>query len=206
MPMSWRSSSKDTMDSSSPNRESESTRLLTMYSFQSSKISIIFLSLISLLPSFALSSYSPQLEILYWPVSSREPSVLAHISYDPASLKSDLINYSPPADLSQNPVRVGFYVTTPTNQQHWVGTIAASSSLRGGDIQKPRLRLHISPSNEIYHVSLSSATASISSSDNLLLELVTDESGPRPHLNRPIVVGPDGKKPQEEPEKTLFQK
>ncbi|OJJ06872.1 hypothetical protein ASPVEDRAFT_140663 [Aspergillus versicolor CBS 583.65] len=175
-----------------------------MYSFQNSKIFIIFLSLISL--SSSLSSYSPQLEILYWPISSSEPSVLAHISYDPASLKSDLINYFPPADLSNSPVRVGFYVTAPTNQKHWVGTTAAASLLGPNDAQKPRLRLHISPLNEIYHVSLSSAAASISSPDSLLLELVTDEFGPHPHLNRPIVVGPDGKKPQEEPEKTLFQK
>ncbi|KAL4785855.1 hypothetical protein BJX76DRAFT_323408 [Aspergillus varians] len=180
-----------------------------MHPLPSFKLLSIFLSLslLSLLSlSSALSSSSPQLEILYWPVASPDPSVLALVSYDPASLKSDLIGYSPPTDLSQDLARVGFYVATPTNPKQWVGTLASSSALRGDDMQKPTLRLHINPSNEIYHVSLDTSTVSSSSSNNVQLEIVTDVLGPNPHLNRPIVVSPDGNNPQEETEKTLFQK
>jgi hypothetical protein len=165
----------------------------------------ILLSLLSL-SSITLASYSPQLEILYWPVANPEPSVLAHVSYDPASLKSGLIDYSPPTDLSQDLARIGFYIATSSNPKQWVGTLTSLSALRGDETQKPTLRLHISPANEIYHVSLTSASASTPWSDNFQLEMVRDKAGPSPHLNRPIVVGPDGKNPEEEPEKTLFQK
>ncbi|KAL4793777.1 hypothetical protein BDV19DRAFT_390759 [Aspergillus venezuelensis] len=175
-------------------------------SFNSLAILIAFLSL----TSSALSAYSPQLEILYWPIADSAPSVLAHVSYDPASLKFDLIDYTPPTGALEDLVRIGFYIATPENSKQWVGTLASSSALRGDDSQKPTLRLHISPSNQIYHVLLGSATSSTSSppssSDSLNIELVTDELGPGPYLNRPIVVGPDGKNPEEEPEKTLFQR
>ncbi|KAL2832379.1 hypothetical protein BDW59DRAFT_139142 [Aspergillus cavernicola] len=170
----------------------------------------VFLPLLSF-SSVALS-YS-QLEILYWPVANPEPSVLAHVSYNPALLKSDLIDYTPPTDLSQDLARVGFYIATPTNQKQWVGTLTSLTALRGDDSRKPTLRLHISPSNEVYHVSLSSdsttstsSSSSSSSPGNLHIEIVTDEVGPSPHLNRPVVLSPDGKSPEEEPEKTLFQK
>ncbi|KAL4923259.1 uncharacterized protein BDV17DRAFT_247261 [Aspergillus undulatus] len=178
-----------------------------MRPFQSPKLLPIVFTLLALVSS-ALSSYSPQLEILYWPVANSEPSVLAHVIYDPASLKADLIDYSPPTDPSQGLTRIGIYIATPTNPKQWVGMLASSSALRGDDSQRPTLRLHISPANEVYHVSLGSATTStsLSSSDSLNIELVTDELGPTPHLNRPVVVGPDGKNPEEEPEKTLFQK
>ncbi|KAL2807620.1 hypothetical protein BJX63DRAFT_425230 [Aspergillus granulosus] len=170
----------------------------------------IFFALLSL-SSIALASYAPQLEILYWPVSNPQPSVLAHVSYDPASLKSDLIDYTPPstAEVSEDLVRVGFYISTPTTPKQWVGTLTSFAALRGDVAQKPTLRLHISSSNEVYSVSLASDSSSTSSSrpsDNLHLQVVTDELGPQPHLNRPIVVGPDGKSPEEVPEKTLFQK
>ncbi|KAL4987144.1 hypothetical protein BDW68DRAFT_178092 [Aspergillus falconensis] len=177
-----------------------------MHPFQSFKPFSILAFLI-FLSSPALSSYSPQLEILYWPVANPEPSALAHVSYDPASLKSELIDYSPPTDSSHDLARVGFYVATLTDPKQWVGTLISPSALMGDDSsQKPTLRLHISLSNEIYHVSLgSTAASSTSSSGSIGIELVADELGPSPHLNRPIVVSPDGKNP-EEPEKTLFQK
>ncbi|CAG8905731.1 unnamed protein product [Penicillium nalgiovense] len=52
-----------------------------------------FLSAVSLLISVANASLSA--DILYWPLGSPQPSVLAHISYDPASLKSDVVSYHP---------------------------------------------------------------------------------------------------------------
>ncbi|KAL4877263.1 hypothetical protein BJY04DRAFT_198425 [Aspergillus karnatakaensis] len=173
--------------------------------------SLSLISILYLLLSTTLASYSPQLEILYWPVAEPEPSVLARVSYDPVTLKSDLIDYDIPADVSQDLTRedlarVGFYVATPSNPKQWVGTLTSLSALRGDETQRPTLRLYISAANEPYHVSLSSDTARGSSLKNLQLEVVADKAGPSPHLNRPIVVGPDGKNPEDEAEKTLFQK
>ncbi|KAL4902872.1 hypothetical protein BDW74DRAFT_58895 [Aspergillus multicolor] len=174
---------------------------------QSFKLLYVSVSIL-LLSSLAHSSYLPQLEILYWRFGQAEPSVLAHVSYDLATLKSDLIDYYPPIELSPGLVRLGFYAATPTNPQQWVGTLVSPLALTGQDAsQRPILRLHVSPSNEIYHVSLDpTTTVSTYSSGSILVELVANELGPSPHLNRPIVVGPDGKSPEEQPEKTLFQK
>ncbi|KAL5333287.1 hypothetical protein BJX70DRAFT_403716 [Aspergillus crustosus] len=159
----------------------------------------LLLSFLSL-SSIVLAAYSPQLEILYWPLTKSEPSTLAHVSYDPASLKSDLIDYYPPIESSQDLVRVGFYIAIPSNPKQWVGTLTSLSALRAD----ATLHLHISLTNEIYHISVNSAAAS--TSRDVTLSVVTDKAGPSPHLNRPVVVGPDGKNPEEEPEKTLFQK
>ncbi|KAI9373985.1 hypothetical protein BJX61DRAFT_353020 [Aspergillus egyptiacus] len=169
-----------------------------------------FIGLLLFFSSAALASYSPQLEILYWPIADAEPSVLAHVSYNPASLKSELIDYSPPMDLPEDLARLGFYIATPTNPQQWVGTLTSLSTFRDPS-QRPTLCLYISPTKEVYHVSLISDSATTSSSSSssseiLRVQLVTDQTGPRPHLNRPVVLRPDGKVPEGEPEKTLFQK
>ena len=79
-----------------------------------------------------------------------------------------------------------------------------------GADSKPTVQLHLGPRNEFYHVSvkLSSSLSSETSAaeSEPVVELVPSTAGPRPHLNRPIVVSPDGQGPQEVVEKTLFQK
>lgn len=186
-----------------------------------SQVILPILSLFSPL-AFAASPSSAQAgsaDILYWPVASSQPSVLARVSYDPASLTSDVVAYSPPrvVDLeahrdseaeAQDLVRVGLFTSTPTNPKQWVGSLTSLSLLAENEGQKPTLRLHLGPSNEIYHVSVeaSPSSAATSSSAVLNIELLSSEAGPRPHLNRPVVVGPDGKNPEEIVEKTFFQK
>lgn len=161
------------------------------------------------------SSHLLSTDILYWPVAGvSEPSTLARISYDSSSLKSDLLSYSPPQkslgadDDSGELVRVGLY-STPSNGRQWVGTITSLSSLAPKEGQgQLALRLYLSPSNEIYHVSLgpSSLPAAASTSDGPAVEVIPAETGPQPHLNRPVVLSEDGQNPEEVVEKTMFQK
>lgn len=162
------------------------------------------LSAVSLLISVANASLST--DILYWPLGSPQPSVLARVSYDPASLKSDVVSYHPPKDdQSDSLVRVGLYTSTPTNKKQWVGSLVSLSSLAASE--QPTFRLHLSPANEIYTVSLSaSSTSAQGSTSSPRIELVSNESGTQPHLNRPVVVGPDGQNPEQPEEKSLFQK
>lgn len=182
----------------------------------------IILPILSFLASFVVAASSSEqaaIDILYWPVASHQPSTLAHVSYDPTSLESKVLSYSPPAasrkttdaeDHIDKLVRVGLYTSTPANPKQWVGTVTSLSSLTGAGDAKPTIQLHLGPSNEVYRVSLR-LSSSLSSSDategiNPDAELVRTESGPRPHLNRPIVFSPDGQGPQEVVEKTFFQK
>lgn len=164
------------------------------------------------------SSHLLSTEILYWPVAGvSEPSTLARISYDSSSLKSDLLSYSPPQtslragdENSDELVRVGLYASTPSNGKQWVGTITSLSSLAPKQGQEQlALRLYVSPSNEVYHVSLAPASgpaAASTTADGPTIEVIPAETGPQPHLNRPVVLSEDGQNPEEVVEKTMFQK
>ncbi|KAJ5373718.1 hypothetical protein N7517_005724 [Penicillium concentricum] len=161
------------------------------------------LSAASLLISVANASLST--DILYWPLGSSQPSVLARISYEPASLKSDVVSYHPPKDdQSDSLLRVGLYTSTPTNKKQWVGSLVSLSALTS---EQPTFRLHLGPANEVYTVSLStSSTNAQDSTSGPQIDLVSNEPGTQPHLNRPVVVGPDGQNPEQPEEKSLFQK
>ncbi|OQE13875.1 hypothetical protein PENFLA_c042G03983 [Penicillium flavigenum] len=162
------------------------------------------LSAVSLLVSVANASLST--DILYWPLGSPQPSVLARVSYDPVSLKSDVVTYHPPKDdQTDNLVRVGLYISTPTNKKQWVGSLVSLASLTASE--QPTFRLQLGPANEVYTVSLSASSASAQgSTSGPRIDLVSNESGTQPHLNRPVIVGPDGQNPEQPEEKSLLQK
>ena len=157
-------------------------------------------------PSFATA------DVFYWPVSSPEPSILARISYDPTTTTPDLLSYTPPNPASdaddQDLIRVGLYTSTPEHSTQWIGTLTSLAVLSKPQNPRVVIRLHLDSSNEIYHVSLTptSASAASSTSPGPMIELVRSDAGPRPQLNRPIIVTPDGANPEEAVEKTLFQK
>ena len=131
-------------------------------------------------------------------------------------------------------VRLGIFTKTATNPKQWTGSLVSMASVAGssrepdGTAHPPTVRLHLGPDNEVYHVSLAAGeTISRSASQvkskakgemgseevdrtgdvvPLQVELVKSEDGVQPHLNRPVVVRPDGQNPEDVPEKTLMQK
>ncbi|KAF7712932.1 Uncharacterized protein PECH_002336 [Penicillium ucsense] len=209
-----------------------------------------------LLPSTAASASSTgadsTAEIYYWPLGASHPSTLARIAYDPITLDSNVLAYTPPAsgmgsgpahedpDPDLDLVRLGVYSQTGTgsSRKQWTGSLVSRASVaeaRGG-ASLPTLRLHLGPANEVYHVSVAAAgeTAVLSEAGRnskgdglgtramerarsegesrgdaaarVRVQLIKSEAGVQPHLNRPVVVGPDGQNPEEVPEKTLMQK
>ncbi|RAK98029.1 uncharacterized protein BO80DRAFT_168529 [Aspergillus ibericus CBS 121593] len=180
------------------------------------------LPLFSLFFSLSAATSSPtqplSAEILCWPVSSQEPTILARVSYGSSALQSEPVSYSTlpittcgdyeSQDASQDLIRLGLYTTTSTNTKQWVGTLASRSSFAGNGDHGPTLRLHIGPSNEIYYVDLLPSISSATSSTPVRpqLELLSNQAGSRPHLNQPVILGPDGTKAEEVAEKSLFQK
>lgn len=159
------------------------------------------LALLSLL-SLPVNALAHATDLFYWPVSSPHPSPLARISYDSSSLKSDLVSYSPPKNTVDDLIRIGLYDSI---SKQWIGSLTSFDPLTGTvSDHPPTLRLHLGPAGEIYHVALSSAVSN--TTEALGIELVSSENGPRPQLNRPVVLGPDGKGPEEVVEKTFFQK
>ncbi|KAJ5990903.1 hypothetical protein N7499_011451 [Penicillium canescens] len=160
----------------------------------------IILSALSLLVS--VNASSPATDILYWPVGSTQPSVLARVTYDPASMKSDVLSYTPPKNQDDGLVRVGLYTATATSNKQWVGSLVSLSSLTGNE--QPTFRLHLGPADEVYHVSLAASSAVQGSGAQV--DLVSNELGVQPHLNRPVVVNPDGGNAEEPVEKSLLQR
>jgi hypothetical protein len=154
--------------------------------------------------SLLLSANAFSTDILYWPVGSSQPSVLARVSYDPTSLKSDVVSYHPPKDQTDGLVRVGLYTSTQTNNKQWVGSLVSLASLIGNE--QPTFRLHLGPANDVYHVSLSAPSIAQQSTSSPRVEIVSNEVGTQPHLNRPVIVGPDGQNPEQPEEKSLLQK
>ncbi|KAJ5295164.1 hypothetical protein PENANT_c035G04440 [Penicillium antarcticum] len=162
----------------------------------------MILSALSLLVS--VNASSPVTDILYWPVGSAQPSILARVTYDSASMKSDVLSYTPPKNQDDGLVRVGLYTSAPTNNKQWVGSLVSASSLTGNG--QPTIRLHLGPANEVYHVSLGAPSAIQGSSNSAQVDLVANELGAQPHLNRPVVVNPDGGNAEEPEEKSLLQR
>ncbi|OGM40396.1 hypothetical protein ABOM_010807 [Aspergillus bombycis] len=158
------------------------------------------------------SSQRISTDIFYWPITSSEPSVFARVSYDPNSLESNVISYSPPITVqteSSSLVRVGLYTSNGIDPKQWTGTLTSWSAIAGSDGQRPMLQLYLDSSNKVYFVALTlslleSTTASNTTSP--IMKLIPLEAGPRPHLNRPVVVTPDGTIPEDVVEKTFFQK
>jgi hypothetical protein len=165
--------------------------------------------LFTLLGAFALlivsviADVSVSTDVFYWPVGAAQPSLLARIAYDPASLKSELLSYHPPTDADADGlVRVGLYTSTPTNSKQWIGSLVSVASLIGEN--QPTLRLHLGPASDVYHVSVASSTGAKVTGPRV--ELVSSQSGVQPHLNRPVVVSPDGGNTEEVVEKSFLQK
>ncbi|KAE8348005.1 hypothetical protein BDV28DRAFT_144548 [Aspergillus coremiiformis] len=162
--------------------------------------------------SFSSPPQSSFRDILYWPITSSEPSIFARISFTPNTSEPNVISYSPPSTAqheSQGLVRVGLHTSNGIDPKHWTGTITSWAAIARSDGQKPMLlRLYIDTSNEFYHIALTSSSEShaASTSTSPKIQLVPLKAGSRPHLNRPVVVGPDGTSPEEAVEKTFFQK
>ncbi|EEA24622.1 hypothetical protein TMatcc_007723 [Talaromyces marneffei ATCC 18224] len=151
-------------------------------------------------------------DIYHWAVNVPQPSLLAKVAYDPDTLESKVLSYTPPTvENSDNDLRyrVGFYTTAADGSKQWVGSLVLQSALTTTSAtQHNYLQLYLSGSqqHELYHVSLSKKYNADESSESIGVELVYPSAGALPELNKPIVVSPDGTGPQEVVEKTFFQK
>ncbi|RMJ26875.1 hypothetical protein PHISP_02244 [Aspergillus sp. HF37] len=166
--------------------------------------------MLSLLPLLFLPLLASALsaDLLAWPLSSPQPSPLARVSYDPASRQLSLDSYHPPGD-DGSLIRLGLAASSSSssdaNSIPWAASLTSPASLTASKDRRPLLRLHLGPAGEVFHVSVS-ISDNANGTDSPAVELVENEPGPRPQLNRPVVLGPDGKTPDEVVEKTFLQK
>jgi len=144
-----------------------------------------------------------------WPMNG-SPQPLAGISIDSTTSAATVEKYTPPdtLDNSESSVRIGLY--DPATSA-WRGIVTSSTSFSPAN--QPKLVLHMDNTKEIYHVGFEAspraaqgANTQSGSDPTLAIEIIRTKPGPKPHLNKPIVLSPDGKLPEKEQEKTLLQK
>ena len=152
-------------------------------------------------------------DVFAWPFSSAKPQQFAKVSYRYPSLNATVQLHSlPKTSDNQELVRIGFYRSTDA----WSG-IATSAQSFGTDREK-RLRLIVDSDGDPYHIGFSGMPISSPADrqgysnvgdgnpDQVLVEVVRQSPGPLPHLNKPVVLSPEGKVEDKEPEKSFFQK
>jgi len=156
--------------------------------------------------TYALKDAS-SLTIYYWLLDSPTPSKLAEISYLASADRAEVISYTPPSrsSVDSDRIRIGLY---DLSTKAWRGIVTSRSAF---SLKHLLLSLRYDPeTKEIYHVGISQATAAQvlpgAKEDRLVVEMLRTKPGPEPILNRPVVLTPEGKVPEKEPEKTFFQK
>jgi len=149
-----------------------------------------------------------------WPLNSANSQQLAKISYNPVTLTTTINEYSPPgkSQEAEELVRVGLRDGT----SDWHGVVTSAESFDGKYQQK--LSLHIDEEGEVWHVGISTQLKPVPSKakgqvqqtsqdiPQIVVEIVMPTPGASPLLNKPVVLNADGKIPQKDQEKTLFQK
>ncbi|KAF2232487.1 hypothetical protein EV356DRAFT_534596 [Viridothelium virens] len=171
------------------------------------------LFILSALPSALAASTSTKedVKVYAWPMSESKPQILAEITYDPQSLTASTKKYHQlQSTSSEDLVRVGLYDPKTTD---WTGVVTSGSQFES-DYAKT-IVLHLDHEGRPFHVGFSASVPSedkksgekiIQGFDSLKVVLKPPVQGPQPHLNKPVVLNPDGKVDEKEPEKTFLQK
>ncbi|KAI9672037.1 MAG: hypothetical protein M1829_004581 [Trizodia sp. TS-e1964] len=141
--------------------------------------------------------------IYQWPLSeaSIAPTSLAEIQYNPRTLEAQVVKYSPSTKESADLVRIGLYDKTTKS---WTGILTSAESLEPNYI--PSIILYLDDSDRVWAIDFRSSPGGKTDPLDFSVTLATANPGPKPHLNRPVVLTAEGKLPEVVPEKTLFQK
>lgn len=171
-----------------------------------------FLALLAFVCSAVLAEVEKTLDVFAWPLSAAKSQSFAKITYSYPSLNATVTSYSPltSADLGDL-VRLGFY----RSAEDWSGILASPQSFGSGSEKK--LRLLVDSEGDAFHLGFSATSTTpvangkkskvADDKDQLLVEVVRQTPGPQPHLNKPVVLNPDGKLQDDKTEeKSFFQK
>ncbi|KAK3075875.1 hypothetical protein LTR53_000449 [Teratosphaeriaceae sp. CCFEE 6253] len=141
--------------------------------------------------------------IYAWPLSE-PPAIIARVTHN--STAATVNSYTnPKIPPGEDIVRVGIYHPSGA----WSGVATAASNFAPEKDKK--LQLHLNNEGKLYHIGFGashpgSSSATSNKTGGLSVEVVKIRPGPTPHLNKPVVVNPDGSVPQKEPEKSFLQK
>ncbi|KAJ4332703.1 hypothetical protein N0V87_008200 [Didymella glomerata] len=126
---------------------------------------------------------------------------LAQIEYDADQAVGTLASYTPPTGSYSDGhlLRVGL---TDSKTGSWRGIVTSASSF--ADQYHKKFIIHVDEKGEPFHVGF--GTSAKSAGKEVEVEIVKRSPGPKPVLNKPIVLNAEGKLESKEPEKTFLQK
>jgi len=129
------------------------------------------------------------------------PIPLAQIEYDADQSVGTLASYTPPTGsyLPDHLLRVGL---TDSVSGPWRGVLTSAASF--SDQYHKKFVIHVDEKGEPYHIGF--RTRAKGSEEEVEVEIVKKNDGPKPVLNKPIVLNAEGKVDGKEPEKTFLQK
>lgn len=183
-------------------------------------VAIVLLSVVSIL--VAAQGTAQKVTIYSWPMSASKPSELAQLEYSEAStgFRSSISNFSPPTLASEGApsttkelVRIGLY--DPATKG-WQGVVTAANSFDPKYQQK--ITLHMDPDHQPWHIGFSAYTKPSPTQKmrrkgeepevipQVISEVIIPSPAPTPHLNKPVVLSPEGKVDDKPEEKTFLQK
>ena len=126
---------------------------------------------------------------------------LAQIEYDADQSVGTLASYTPPTGSysAEHLLRIG--ITDPKTGS-WRGIVTSAASF--ADQYHKKFVVHVDEQGEPYHVGF--GTSAKGTEEEVEVEIVKRSPGPKPVLNKPIVLNAEGKLESKEPEKTFLQK
>jgi len=141
------------------------------------------------------------------PLSGSAPILsLAEIKYNPSTLDAEIVSYSPPAlPTDSELVRVGVYDAATGRWKSSTSMTAAESFAKG---YRPTIVLSLDAQGGVLGVACKSGKIDAGESRDFAprVKVLKTVKGQQPHLNRPVVLSPEGKVAVPEVEKTMLQK
>lgn len=126
---------------------------------------------------------------------------LAHIDYDADQPVGTIASYTPPTGSYSEDQLLRIGITDP-NTGSWRGIVTSAASF--ADQYQKKFVVHVDEKGEPFHVGF--GTSARGTGEEVEVEIVKRISGPKPSLNKPIVLNAEGKLDSKEPEKTFLQK
>jgi hypothetical protein len=131
------------------------------------------------------------------------PIPLAQIEYDVDQSVGTLSSYTPPTGsyASDHLLRVGL---PDPKTGLWRGIVTSAASF--ADEYHKKFVIHVDETGEPYHVGFGTSAKRTGDQVEAEVEIVKRTPGPKPVLNKPIVLNAEGKIDSKEPEKGFLQK
>ena len=129
------------------------------------------------------------------------PIPLGQVEYDVDQSVGTLSSYTPPTGsyASDHLLRIGF---SDPKSGSWRGIVTSAASF--ADNYHKKFVIYVDERGDPFHMGF--GTSAKGSGDEVEVEIVKRSEGPKPVLNKPIVLNAEGKLDSKEPEKTFLQK